>query len=74
MVWRSAMADAGGVMKILLVVAAVVAAFLVLKLVFALVSALIGALLVFAVLALAGFGAYSVMRFVRKGRRDRSLV
>ena len=61
-------------MKILLAVAAVLAAFLVLKIVFALVSALFGALLFLGVLALVGVGAYSVMRFVRRGRRDRSLV
>jgi len=68
------MADAGDVMKILLVVAAVVAAFIVLKFVFALVSAIIGVLLFLGVLALLGIGAYSVMRFITKGRRDRSLV
>jgi hypothetical protein len=66
--------DAGVVMKILFVVAAVVAAFIVLKIVFALVSAVFGALLFLGVLALLGFGAYSVMRLVSKGRRDRSPV
>jgi hypothetical protein len=74
MVLRRGIADAGAVMKILLVVAAVVAAFIVLKLVFALVSALIGVLLFFGVLALLGFGAYTVLRLVTKGRRDRSVV
>lgn len=68
------MSDAGDVMKILMVVAAVVVAFLVLKVVLALVSALIGVLVFLGVLALLGFGAYSVMRFVTKGRRDRTLV
>jgi hypothetical protein len=74
MVLRTGMADAGGVMKILLVVAAVVAAFIVLKIVFALVSAVVGALLFLGVLALLGIGAYSVLRLVTKGRRDRSPV
>jgi hypothetical protein len=68
------MTDAGVVMKMLFVVAAVVAAFIVLKIVFALVSAVFGALLFLGVLALLGFGAYSVMRLVSKGRRDRSPV
>ena len=74
MVLRTGMADAGGVMKILLVVAAVVAAFIVLKIVFALVSTVVGALLFLGVLALLGIGAYSVLRLVTKGRRDRSPV
>jgi len=74
MVLLTGMVDAGGVMKILLVVAAVLAAFIVLKLVFALVSALFGVLLFVGVLALVGFGAYSVMRIVTRRRRDRSLV
>ncbi len=67
------MVDAGGVKKILLVVAAVVAAFIVLKIVFALVSALVGVLLFLGVLGLVGFGAYSVIRLVAKDREDRSL-
>ena len=74
MVLLRGMADAGGVIKILLVVAAVVAAFIVLKTVFALVSALIGVLLFLGVLALLGVGAYSAMRFLTKGRHDRPLV
>ena len=66
-------ADAGGVKKILLAVGAVVAAFIVLKVV-ALVSALIGLLLSLGVLALLGFGVYSAMQFVTKGRRNRRLI
>jgi hypothetical protein len=74
MVLLTRMKDAGGVMKILLLVAAVIAAFIVLKVVFALVSVLIGMLLFVGVLALLGFGAYSVTRLVTKRHRDRTLV
>ena len=74
MVLLRGIADACGVKKFLLVVAAVVAVFIALKIVFALFSALIGMLLFLGVLALFGFGAYSVMRVIIKARRDRSLV
>ena len=74
MVWSRDRVDAHGVKNFLLVVAAVIAAFIALKMVFALFSALIGVLLFVGVLALLGFGAYSVMRVVAKVRRDRSLV
>lgn len=74
MVLSRRMVDARGVKKLLLVIAAVIGAFIVLKMVFALFSALIGVLLFLGVLALLSFGAYSVMRSVAKGRRDRPLV
>ena len=68
------MVNARGVKKLLLVTAAVIGAFVALKMVFALFSALIGVMLFLGVLALLSFGAYSVMRFVAKGRRARPLV
>lgn len=68
------MADAGAVKKILWFAAAVFAAFILLKVLFALVSAVFGVLLFLGVLVLLGVGAYSVMRFITRGRRDRSPV
>ena len=74
MVLPRGMADAGDVKNILLIFAAVVAVVIGLKIIFALFSWLIGVLLFLVMLALLGFGAYSVMRFATKDRRDRSLV
>lgn len=74
MVLAREIAHAGAVKKILWFAAAVVAAFIVLKVLLALVSAVFGVLLFLGVVALVGFGAYSVMRVVIRGRRNRSLV
>lgn len=74
MVLARGMAHAGDVKKILWFAVAVVAAFIVLKVLLALVSVVFGVLLFVGVVALVGLGAYSVMRLVTRGRRDRSPV